>query len=145
MNQKVLKKQLVKLGYEVQIANHGVEALDFLATTKHARSRQEDGVELSVVLMDLEMPVMNGLECVARIRTLQREGAFVQHIPVIAITANARTEQIKQAIEAGMDEVVPKPFRVPELVARIEMVLVGVRNRTDSSSSDLGSNESLIG
>jgi CheY-like chemotaxis protein len=56
---------------------------------------------LSVVLMDLEMPVMDGLACVRRIREMQAEGTM-SRVPVIAVTANARSDQISGAMEAGM-------------------------------------------
>lgn len=52
------------------------------------------------------MPVMDGLTCISRIRQLERTGEIVRRVPVIAITANARIEQINTALEAGMDEVV---------------------------------------
>lgn len=120
---------MLKLGYEVSIANHGVEALDFLKTTTYARDKKENSIDLGVVLMDSEMPVMNGLDCVSRIRSMQKEGVFNRHIPVIAITANARTEQVKQALDAGMDQVVAKPFRVPDLIAQIEKVLLDLREK----------------
>jgi CheY-like chemotaxis protein len=62
VNQKVLRKQLLKLDYKVSIANHGVEALSFLQTTRFAKEHHEagTGVDLSVVLMDSEMPIMVG-------------------------------------------------------------------------------------
>jgi CheY-like chemotaxis protein len=118
----VLKKQLLKLGFEVSIANHGVEALSFLHTTRFSKAHHEagDGIDLSVVLMDSEMPVMDGLTAVRHIREMQQQGVLVDHVPVIAITANARIEQVNAALVAGMDDVVAKPFRVPELVAQIE-------------------------
>lgn len=72
--------------------------------------------------MDSEMPVLDGLAAVRRIREMEREGAFVRRLPVIAITANVRLEQVNEALEAGMDDVVAKPFRVPELVRQIERV-----------------------
>jgi CheY-like chemotaxis protein len=102
VNQKVLRKQLVKLGYEVSIANHGGECLDFLMLTRYAKAHSKDGVELSIVLMDSEMPVMDGLTCVRRIREMQMEGTLVDHVPVIAITANARIEQVNALLLAGM-------------------------------------------
>lgn len=67
-----------------------------------------------------EMPVMDGLTCTKRIRQLEKEGSIVGHIPIIAVTANARDEQIQTAIEAGMDDVVSKPFRIPDLIPKIE-------------------------
>ena len=52
--------------------------------------------------MDLEMPVMDGLACARRIRDLEREGKVVGPVPIIAVTANTRMEQMEQALEAGM-------------------------------------------
>ena len=62
----------------------------------------DDARPLDVILMDLEMPVMDGLTCATRIRALQRAGAVVGHVPIVAVTANARAEQINTALEAGM-------------------------------------------
>jgi CheY-like chemotaxis protein len=59
------------------------------------------------------------LGAVRRIRQLEAKGDINSHIPVIAITANARQEQVAVALEAGMDEVVTKPFLVRELVPRM--------------------------
>ncbi|THX20204.1 hypothetical protein D6D11_10746 [Aureobasidium pullulans] len=77
--------------------------------------------------MDLEMPVLGGLETVKRIRALQDEGEIIAHVPVIAVTANARSEQIANAIDHGMDSVVTKPFRIPELVPQMEELVKRVR------------------
>jgi len=68
-------------------------------------------IPLSVLLMDLEMPVMDGLTCVSRIREMQRDGELRAHVPVIAVTANARSEQIAVAMQTGMDLVLTKTFR----------------------------------
>lgn len=65
------------------------------------------------------MPVMDGLGAVRRIRQLESKGDITNHVPVIAITANARPEQVAIALEAGMDEVVTKPFLVRDLVPRM--------------------------
>ncbi len=90
----------------VHVANHGVEALDFLSKT----TLWDDGggvsgeikMKLSIILMDLEMPVMDGLACTRHIRDLEREGIIREHVPVIAVTANTRMEQMEVALEAGM-------------------------------------------
>ena len=86
----------------------------------------------------LEMPVMNGIAATREIRRLQAETAIVLHIPIVAATANARLEQVAVALESGMvrlsvpvqviqadvffiqDDVVSKPFRILELVAKLE-------------------------
>lgn len=110
MNSKVLKRQLTNLGCVVHVANHGGEALDILrkstywnhdADAKHSTPEAER-IGLSVVLMDQEMPIMDGLTCTRKIRELEREGRILRHVPVIAVTANARNEQIETAMSAGM-------------------------------------------
>ncbi|KAF2011040.1 putative histidine kinase HHK11p [Aaosphaeria arxii CBS 175.79] len=159
VNQKVLAKQLRKLGCEVSVANHGVEALDFLKKTRHwdhskpctvvttsnnGKSRSNSNsksnkpttpphpgggnakpLSLSLILMDWEMPIMNGLTCVSKIRALEREGVVTTHIPIIGVTANVRQQQITTAMEVGMDDVVGKPFRVADLLARMRGVISG--------------------
>ncbi|EKG11293.1 hypothetical protein MPH_11638 [Macrophomina phaseolina MS6] len=123
VNQSVMSKGLVKLGHAVYVANHGAEALDFLRTTRHWRGNSSEAQNLTVVLMDIEMPVMDGLTCVREIRRLEREGSIAGRVNVIAITANARVEQVNMAMEAGMDDVVAKPFRVGELISSIERLV----------------------
>lgn len=126
VNRLVLKKQLTKLGFVIHEANHGEEALSFLQETRFMHGKEQSGQDLTLVLMDLEMPVMDGLTCVRRIRALQESKIFTRHVPVIAVTANARREQIDTALAAGMDSVVCKPFRIPELVKQMEDLLVNI-------------------
>ena len=66
------------------------------------------------------MPVMDGLQCTSKIRELEQDGKFKRHVPIIAVTANARSEQIATLLAAGMDDVVSKPFRIGELIPKIE-------------------------
>lgn len=120
VNQKVLEKQLQKVGCATYTADNGLLALEVLSTTSF---QDPAGRPLSVILMDLEMPEMDGLTAIGRIRDMEREGVLKGHVPVIAVTANVRDEQTKAAIEAGMDDVVSKPFRVLELLAKIRAVL----------------------
>jgi len=120
INQKVLATQLKKVGCTVHIANDGIEALVFLQRT---RFWKKGGRRRSVVLMDLEMPNMDGLTCVGEIRKLEEGGSITRRLPVIAVTANVRDEQVAAARRGGMDDVVSKPFRIPELLAKIEAIL----------------------
>jgi CheY-like chemotaxis protein len=122
VNQRVLAKQLRNTGMQVAVANHGGEALEYLRTTKYCVA-DGSGKPLALILMDWEMPVMNGLECVRNIRELQGEGVVRAHVPVIAVTANVRSEQVEVALKAGMDDVISKPFRIPELCACIQKTL----------------------
>lgn len=126
VNQRVLSKQLKKAGCTVYTADNGLLALEVLATTSF---QDPAGRPLSIILMDLEMPEMDGLTAVGRIRQMEIEGVVTGHVPVIAVTANVRDEQTRAAIEGGMDDVVAKPFRVPELLAKVRSVLVRLGGR----------------
>ena len=83
--------------------------------------RNSEPGEFDVILMDIMMPVMNGYEATKMIRSLDREDA--KKIPIIAMTANAFTEDRIKAKEAGMDEHIAKPVDV-ELLIKIIHKLV---------------------
>jgi CheY-like chemotaxis protein len=102
VNQKVLAKQLQKTGCIIHLANHGGEAIEHLASSRFWTGKEVSGIELDIILMDLEMPVMDGLTCTRKIRELQQSKHLVRHVPVIAVTANAREEQILTMREAGV-------------------------------------------
>lgn len=84
------------------MANHGGECIERLKESRFWTGHEDHGLDLSVILMDLEMPVMDGLTCTRKIRQLEKDGDIVRHVPIIAVTANARLEQINTAVEAGM-------------------------------------------
>lgn len=104
VNQRVLQKQLENLGTEVHLANHGGEALDKLRQSTYWADGDVNGqqLDLGILLMDQEMPVMDGLTCTRKIRELEQEGKLTGHVPIIAVTANARAEQVQTALDAGM-------------------------------------------
>jgi CheY-like chemotaxis protein len=150
VNQRVLQRQLNNHGITTRVANHGGEALESLKNSTYWRTASADAIDLGVVLMDKEMPVMDGLQCTSKIRELEKAGDFKCHIPIVAVTANARSEQIATLLAAGMDDVVSKPFRIAELIPKIEELaakypsipdfknevsLVVPRTRTEPSSS----------
>lgn len=66
---------------------------------------------------------MDGLTCVRKIREMELEGLISTHLPIIAVTANARGEQIANAKNSGMDDVMPKPFRILQIRTKIEALL----------------------
>ncbi|KAF2769491.1 hypothetical protein EJ03DRAFT_272170 [Teratosphaeria nubilosa] len=136
VNQKVLRKQLEKLGHKVYITSHGGEALSFLATTAcwtgNETSPTSDTPNVSIILMDVEMPVMDGLTCARKIREAQSQGALNRRLPIIAVSANARYEQVSQAIESGMDDAITKPFRIAELVTKMDRLVAA----TDAAGVD---------
>jgi len=123
INQKVMARQLKTAGCKaVHVADHGLDALNFLATTSRLQGA-ESVIPVDVILLDIEMPIMDGLTATRRIRQTEASGEFVGHVPIIGVTANARKEQINSALEAGMDKVVTKPFLVPDLVPSITALI----------------------
>jgi CheY-like chemotaxis protein len=135
VNQKVLRQQLSKQGYTVAVADNGLDCLSHLQNTKHWRASASDPSHpsdppstsslstISVILMDIEMPKMDGLTATREIRTWEHQGKISNHIPIIAVSANARQEQRELALGAGMDDSVAKPFRIAELVPKIERLV----------------------
>ncbi|KAK6526722.1 hypothetical protein TWF281_009925 [Arthrobotrys megalospora] len=123
VNQKLLRKALENSGCTAYVANHGREALDMIKESVYWKNARDDAKELSLVLMDVEMPVMDGLTCSRKIRELQAEGLILRHIPIIAVTANARQAQIDRMFAAGMDDVVSKPYRIKELIPKLHSVV----------------------
>ncbi len=74
---------------------------------------------------------MDGLTCIRHIRELQTKGTINKHVPVIAVTANARPEQVTAAFDAGMDQVVTKPFRIPELMPQMHSLVAEIALREE--------------
>ncbi len=107
VNREVLVRIVERAGLSYDVAEDGVEALDRLA---------EGSFDL--VLMDVRMPLMDGLEATRRIRAGET-GERNAHIPVIGVTANALRDEQADCLRAGMDEVLAKPFSVRALTERI--------------------------
>jgi len=107
VNQKLAVAMLHKLGHEVVIANHGKEAL--AAIEAHS---------FDLVLMDIQMPEMDGYEAVRRLRQVEVDG----RLPVVALTANAMRGDRDACLEAGMDAYLSKPIRLQRLADVINRV-----------------------
>ncbi|ERS99537.1 hypothetical protein HMPREF1624_04740 [Sporothrix schenckii ATCC 58251] len=121
VNQKVTRRYFEKSGFHVQVAANGLEAMDII---KASDRRVPGSYPISVVLMDMEMPVQDGLTCTRHIRALEAAGTFAGgRIPVLMITGNARPEQIADARAAGCDDVVVKPFQMHLLFEHIKLVM----------------------
>ncbi|CAK7231761.1 hypothetical protein SCUCBS95973_008028 [Sporothrix curviconia] len=121
VNQKVTRRYFEKYGFNVQVAANGIEAMDVIQASDR---RVPGSYPISVVLMDMEMPVQDGLTCTRHIRALEEAGAFAGgRMPVLMITGNARPEQIADARAAGCDDVVVKPFQMTLLFEHIQLVM----------------------
>lgn len=107
INQLLVTKMLEKFPWEILIVENGCEAVDQL----------ESGGAFDLVLMDIRMPVMDGIEATRLVRSADK--AYAQ-IPIIALTANTMDSDRKQYLDAGMNAVVGKPIDLSELLAAIE-------------------------
>ncbi|GAB1261349.1 ATP-binding protein [Aurantivibrio plasticivorans] len=108
VNQKVAQGVLIKRGYDVTIASNGKEAIDKL--------QQHNADHFAVVLMDIEMPVLDGFAATQRIRAL---GSY-NSLPIIGMTAHQAESARNSCIEAGMDDIVSKPISPSALYAKLE-------------------------
>ena len=108
VNQKVALRMLERLGHRVTPANNGREAVDSL----------QAGL-FDLVLMDVQMPEMDGLEATRKIRAMQSPG---QRVPIIALTAHAMDSHQEECLAAGMDSFLTKPILFDALKAELERV-----------------------
>lgn len=113
LNAEIAIELLCVYGADVTRLTNGREALE--------RFEKESPGTYDLILMDIQMPVMNGLDASAAIRSLERSDA--KKIPIIAMTANAFREDEKQAMDAGMTGFVPKPIDVNQLYGLLQEVL----------------------
>ena len=118
INQKLIKKMLENLGYKVTLAVNGREAL-----------KKWSSEHFDVLLMDIQMPEMDGIEATREIRFIENQRRSIidnsgvnGHIPIIALTAHAMKGDRERFLKEGMDAYVSKPIQIRELIATIEMV-----------------------
>ncbi len=105
VNQRVAQRLLQKLAADVTIANNGAEALERLAENT-----------FDAVLMDCQMPVMDGFTATRRIRETERQSGRGKRLPIIALTANVMSEDRESCIAAGMDAHLGKPIEPAQLI-----------------------------
>ncbi|MBR4514644.1 MAG: amino acid permease [Lachnospiraceae bacterium] len=113
MNREIAEVLLEELGFEIESAENGQEALD---KVKASKPGYFDGI-----LMDIQMPVMDGYEATEKIRSLEDDR--LKSIPIIAMTANAFSEDVKKATDAGMNAHVAKPIDMDVLEETLKKVL----------------------
>jgi CheY-like chemotaxis protein len=113
VNQKVVLAMLRKKGYRIDVANDGREALEKLDASEYP---------YDLVLMDIQMPVLDGLEAT---RVLRRDPRW-RHLPVVAMTAHAMSGDREKCLEAGMSGYIAKPVQPAHLITTLEHHLEGV-------------------
>ncbi len=122
VNQTVATRMLGKMGHSIVVANNGHEAISLLAQQK-----------FDVVLMDIQMPEMDGLTATQKIRESKAQGR--SRIPIIAVTAHAMTGDRERCLSAGMDAYITKPINARALEEAIAAVVPGWHDRSFGESS----------
>ncbi|MDR1672307.1 MAG: response regulator [Bacteroidales bacterium] len=112
INQKIVILSIQKLVKNIDIANNGQEAVE-----KYSSATKYD-----IVLMDIQMPIMDGLQATKKIRELE-VAEHLEPTPIIAITANALAGDREHCLASGMDEYISKPFQVEMLVGKMKTLL----------------------
>lgn len=110
INQKIVFLSLKKLVKNIDVAVNGKEALDKFGTSKY-----------DIILMDVQMPIMNGYTAAKKIREI--ESSTNSHTPIIAITANALMGDREDCLAAGMDDYISKPFQIEVLIQKMRNLL----------------------
>jgi len=110
INQKIVLLSLKKLVKNIDVAVNGKEALDKFGTSKY-----------DIILMDVQMPIMNGYTAAKKIREI--ESSTNSHTPIIAITANALMGDREDCLAAGMDDYISKPFQIEVLIQKMRNLL----------------------
>lgn len=99
LNQKLIFLNLVKFGFKIDVASNGIEALEKFKERKY-----------NLILMDLMMPLMDGLEATREIRNIESENG--SHTPIVGLTANTYDADREKCLANGMDEFMTKPFDI---------------------------------
>ena len=119
INQSLMLTLLNRLGHSVTIANNGEEAVQLWEEN-----------QFHLILMDMQMPVMGGMDATREIRRIERETGYSHHIPIYALTASAMASEQQEAIEAGLDGYLTKPINRQIL----NDVLMSVASQVDQIS-----------
>ncbi len=127
INQKLILATLKNFGIDVTITSNGKEALE---------QRQEQ--EFDIIFMDVQMPIMNGMEATRAIIKYEKENEL-NHIPIVALTANALKGDREKYIDAGMDNYASKPLNLIELKKIISTYCVKVENPNDKLNANIAS------
>lgn len=107
INQKLINKLLIKKGYDVTLSSNGKQALDICRENK-----------FDLILMDIQMPLMDGFEATLEIRNLDKASGI--HTPIVAVTAFAMETDRQKCFEVGMDDYISKPFTKEDFYLIVE-------------------------
>lgn len=107
ISQFLIQKMMNDLGYDSQIVSNGIEAIEVLSSNS-----------FDLILMDIEMPIINGFETTKRIRN--SDNSLNRHIPIIGISANPLESNIELFLKMGMNDYISKPIHEMDLKIKID-------------------------
>ena len=133
VNQKIARQHLHKGGYEVDLASNGQQAVEAFAQNRY-----------DLILMDIDMPIMDGYEAAGAIRKIESDRAAAEvsdlsagsHIPIIAMSGNAAAGDDNRPTLPGMDDYICKPFQRAELLELVKKWLDGSQNTKNGNETD---------
>ncbi|MCH6258677.1 response regulator [Puniceicoccaceae bacterium K14] len=108
-NRIVAKAMLIRYNCDVDCVSNGQEAVEAFVRNRY-----------DLILMDCQMPVMDGYDATSEIRSLEKDG---KRIPILAVTANAGESESGKCLGAGMDDYLAKPFQIADLHAKLAQLL----------------------
>ena len=125
LNSEIMTQIMKINGASVVIAPNGREAVNTFQSNKEGT--------FDLILMDIQMPVMNGYEAARAIRALSNDNRpDASSIPIIAVTANAFTDDVREALLSGMNAHISKPINVNAMKSTVSKVLDGINEKTPS-------------
>ena len=110
INQQIMRLSLIKLVKSVDVAENGKTALDMFGLNRY-----------DIILMDIQMPIMNGITATKKIREIEK--STNTHTPIIAITANAMLGDKETCLSAGIDDYLSKPYQMEDLISKMKSLL----------------------
>lgn len=125
INQKLIKQILIRYGVLVELANNGLEAFE----------KYKDNREYDLIFMDIQMPVMDGIEATHEIIKYEEEEKL-RHVPIIALTANALNGDRERFMSEGLDEYIAKPIETNELLFILKKFLKP-KSKDDSTPENI--------
>jgi CheY-like chemotaxis protein len=129
VNQRVAQLTIERLGHIIVVVEDGRQAVEAVRRAK-----------FDLVLMDIQMPIMDGSEATSQIREMERQhaelGGLAEHVPIVAMTAHAMSGYREECLRAGMDGYITKPIVLSTLIDTLEQVRTGALARSTAPPGD---------
>lgn len=122
INLKLMSRLLTKNGFEFLTANNGESVVELA----------KNNPQIDVILMDIQMPLLNGYEATEKIREWENENNVTKRFKIIALTAHSFEEEKRKCLACGMNDFITKPINMPELIEKMNSAHSEITNQTDT-------------